>query len=96
MMTDNYGIITHYISVEDADSPYGKAIRSQYYINLHTMKGRNATNGFIDDFYGNKNVIIIPIPNSDMFYYYRENNDYSLDLKTTPNPTLYIGTFKRK
>jgi len=96
MLTDSYGIITHAISVQEPDSKYPRSVYSQYYINLHTMKGRNATNGFIDDFHGNNDVIITPIPNTNMFYYYRENNDYSLDLRTTPNPTLYIGTFKKK
>lgn len=95
VMTDNYGIIKHSTSVPDPDSKYGKTVYSQYYFNLNTMKGKNSTNGFIDDFNGNNNVIITPIPNTNKFYYYIENNDYSLDLKTMPNPTLYIGTFKK-
>ena len=94
VMTDNYGIVTHAISVQDPDAKYPRSVYSQYYFNLHTMKGKNATNGFIDDFYGNNDVLITPIANTNMFYYYREN-DYSSDLKTTPNPTLYIGTFKK-
>ena len=91
-MTDNYAIITHVISVEEAGSQYPKSIPSQYYIDLRTMKGKNATNGFIDDFHGGDNVIITPIPNTDKFYYYKES-DYSPEMRTTPNPTLYIGTF---
>jgi len=94
VMTDNYGIITHAISVRDPDADYPRSVYSQYYFDLHSMKGRYATNGFIDDFYGNNDVIINPIPNTNLFYYYRENNDYSPDIRTTPNPTLYIGTFK--
>ena len=93
VMTDNYSIITHALSVMSADSPYPKSVRSQYYIDLSTMKGKNAPNGFIDDFYGGDNVIIYPIPNKNMFFYYKEN-EYSPDLKTEPNPTLYVGTFK--
>ena len=95
MLTDNYGIITHVTSVRDPYARYPQSIPSQYYFDLRSMKGRNATNGFIDDFYGNNDVIITPIPNTNLFYYYRENNDYSPDLRTTPNPTLYIGTFKK-
>ena len=94
VMTNNYGIITHSLKVEDPNSQYGKSVYSQYYIDLSTMKGKNATNGFIDDFHSGTNVIITPIPNTDKFYYYIEDNDYSLELQTSPNPTLYIGTFK--
>ena len=93
VMTDNYGIITHYISVKDPDARWPRSVYSQYYFSLHTMKGKNATNGFVDDFYSGSNVIIIPIPNKNMFFYY--TSDYSSDLTTTPNPTLYIGTFKK-
>jgi len=94
-MSDNYGIITHAISVQDPDAEYPRSVYSQYYFNVHTMKGRNSKNGFIDDFNGNQDVLITPIPNTDKFYYYVENNEYSSDLKTTPNPTLYIGTFRK-
>jgi len=94
LMTDNYGIITYATSVYDPNAGKSRTVYSQYYLNLRSMKGRNATNGFIDDFYGNNDVIITPIPNTNLFYYHRENNDYSPDLRTTPNPTLYIGTFK--
>ena len=91
-MTDNYGIITHSISVRDADARWPRSVYSQYYFNLRTMKGENATNGFIDDFHNGENVIITPIPNTNKFYYYA--TDYS-DLETVPNPILYIGTFKK-
>ena len=94
LMTDNYLIITHSVSPPGAGSPpYPKSILSQYYIDLRTMEGKNAANGFIDDFYGGDKVIITPIPGTNKFYYYREN-DYSPEMKTVPNPTLYIGTFK--
>ena len=93
VMTDNYGIVTHAISVQDPDARWPRSVYSQYYFSSQTMKGKNATNGFIDDFYSGSNVTITPIPNTNKFFYYI--NDYS-DLEIVPNPTLYIGTFKEK
>jgi len=92
VMTDNYGIITHSISVKDDKEPWPISVLSQYYFNLRTMRGKNATNGFIDDFYSGNNVIITPIPNTNKFYYYI--TDYS-NLEAVPNPILYVGTFKK-
>ena len=91
-MADSYGIITHTVFVKDAEARRSRAEYSQYYFNSHTTKGKNATNGFIDDFHSGKNVIITPIPNTNKFFYY--TTDYS-DLETVPNPILYIGTFKK-
>lgn len=95
IVVDNYLIVN--ITILGKEIPFGsfkyEREQSQFLYNLNREKGFTAKGGFVDDLYHSGRAIIKPIPHSNMFFYTQEK-EYSVDLKTEPNPTLYIGTFK--
>ena len=69
---------------------------SYYVYDYKTGKNINSYNGFIDDIHHTKEILSINfIDGGDKFFYTRQV-EWSEDLKCELNPTLYIGTFKRK
>jgi hypothetical protein len=55
----------------------------------------NSYDGFIDDIHHTNEIVPIKfIDGGEKFFYTREN-EYVEALRTEPNPTLYIGTFKK-
>ena len=68
---------------------------STYVYDYKTGKSINSYHGFIDDIHHTNDTILIKfIDGGEKFFYTREN-DYSEALGTEPNPTLYIGTYKK-
>jgi len=69
---------------------------SYYVYDYKTGKSIDSYHGFIDDIHHTNDTIPIKfIDGGEKFFYTREH-DYSEALGTEPNPTLYIGTFKKK
>ena len=69
---------------------------SYYVYDNKTGKNINSYHGFIDDIHHTKEILSINfIDGGDKFFYTRQG-EWSEDLKCELNPTLYIGTFKRK
>lgn len=59
-----------------------------------TGKGYNMDGGYTDDIYTGEKVKIRPFPNDSERFYYLHTNMKETD-KNEPNPTLYIGRFKK-
>ena len=108
--TDRYVAAIHGPLIWDTRSPniitpeISRALRDQggpvqdysYYVyDYKTGKSINSYHGFIDDIHHTNDTIRIKfIDGGEKFFYTREN-DFSEALRTEPNPTLYIGTFRK-
>ena len=74
--------------------PHSETRKSQGIHDIITKKTRHTECGFVDDIYNNGRVILSPMFQPNMFYGIKEE-DYSDELKMEPNPTIYIGMFKK-
>ena len=88
-LTDNVFLSWPYVVVEVLNNNGG-----QYVYHMTDRKGKLAYNGFTDDFYHTGQTKIRPIPHENMFYFVKEA-EYTDKVKLEPNPTLYVGTFKK-
>ena len=66
-----------------------------YYVyDYKTGKSINSYHGFIDDIHQSDEIVPIKFIDGGTMFFYTRQGEYSEELKTEPNPTLYIGTFK--
>jgi len=67
----------------------------QFVYHIETRQGKYAYQGFIDDFFDTGHTLIRPVPHENMFFFTKET-EYSENIKMEPNPTLYLGYFKKQ
>jgi len=90
IFTDRFILASYLNKMDD-----GSNCTSFLVYDAKTKKSKNTDRGFVDDFFNTGNVELIKvIPNTDKFFFITET-EYSENLKVEPNPTLYIGTFKK-
>ena len=76
--------------------PTGRIWTISYYVyDYKTGRSIDSYKGFIDDFHHRNDTIPITIMDGGEKFFYTREHDYSEALGTEPNPTLYIGTFKK-
>jgi hypothetical protein len=92
--TTRYTIVDYSTWIKEGTSSMFKTYPSQCIYDRKTRKRRHAKDGFTDDIYHNERIIISPMFKQDMFYYTREE-EYSEKLGAEPNPTIYVGKFKK-
>ena len=77
---------------------YNHIPRKQFYFFCHDLtsgESFNMKDGLTDDIHTGKKVIFRPVDDDANRFYYLHTNMKEDDLEE-PNPTLYVGTFKRK
>ena len=90
ILTDRYLFATYSSNVDQ-----GESYLSYLVYDTKTQKSKNTDRGFVDDFYNTGDVTWIGlIPNTDKFFFFRET-EFSENIEIEPNPTLYVGTFKK-
>ena len=92
--TERYVLVNYQTYVGELRSPNRKMYGSQCIYDRRSKKAKYAKDGFVNDVYNGGRVIISPMDEQSMFYY-TEENEYSDELRAEPNPTVYIGTFKK-
>ena len=85
-------VVVRYVTETLMEAPFIHPSHCVY--DNKTKKISHAKHGFVDDIYHTGNVIISPLSQQGMFYYIKEE-EYSDALKMEPNPTIYIGMFKK-
>ena len=73
----------------------GEKISSFYVYDYKNGRSIDSYKGFIDDFHHSNDTIPIKVIDGGEKFFYTREHDYSEALGTEPNPTLYIGTFKK-